>query len=73
MSERKYRRGDRVQFWFVNRTVQGTVREDRGPLGIGGRRLYLIEFRPSSVDDDLFQIELPAADFEPAPAAARPA
>lgn len=73
MSERKYRRGDRVQFWYVTRTVQGTVREDRGPLGIGGRHLYLIEFVNDRVENTTAEIELPAAEFEPAPAVANPA
>jgi hypothetical protein len=36
--------GDLVSFLFGNGTVTGQVVEDRGCLGIGGRRLYGIKF-----------------------------
>ncbi len=36
--------GDFVSFFFGNWTVTGKIVEDRGCLGIGGRRLYGIRF-----------------------------
>ena len=43
-SERKFRPGDRVRFEFGVRWVRAVVTED-GPIGVGGRRLYGVEFR----------------------------
>jgi hypothetical protein len=64
MSERRFRKGDRVQFRFGIRSLQGEVKEDRGPIGIKGRRLYLVEFRigPESIDPSL--VELPAEELQ---------
>lgn len=45
--------GDTVSFRFGEDTVVGTVTEDRGNIGVRGRRLYRVEF-----DDKRF-IELP--------------
>jgi hypothetical protein len=39
-----FKKGDRVSFLFGAGTVTGEVVEDRGRLGIGGRRLYGIRF-----------------------------
>jgi hypothetical protein len=39
-----FRVGDRVRFHFVDRPVEGTIVEDRGPLAKGGQRLFRIEF-----------------------------
>lgn len=64
MSERKFRRGDRVRFHFVNRFVEGVVKEDRGPIGRGGRRLFLVEFLPERYAESPFHIELPAEDLQ---------
>jgi hypothetical protein len=67
MSERKYKVGDAVQFpWGPRgeRFVQGVIREDRGPLGIGGRHLYGIEFHTGLDDEPPSYIELPAVEFE---------
>jgi hypothetical protein len=60
MSETHFRKGDRVQFQFVSRHVQGVVKEDRGPIGINGRRLCLISFPLESTSPTLAEIELPA-------------
>lgn len=64
MSERRYRKGDQVKFDFGTRTVQGEIKEDRGPIGMNGRRLYLIEFRLGPNGESVSHIELPAVDFE---------
>ncbi len=60
MAERRFHRGDVVEFDFGIYHVQGVVREDRGPIGIGGRRLYLLEFRKSPRSETVDEIELPA-------------
>jgi hypothetical protein len=39
----KFRLFDRVQFQWGGKTVWGTIREDRGSIGIDGRRLYYID------------------------------
>ena len=64
MPEPRFRKGDRVRFRFGIRSVQGEVKEDRGPIGIKGRRLYLVEFRiePESISPSL--VELPAEDLQ---------
>lgn len=59
----QFRQGDRVKFRLAGRAVQGLVREDRGPIGIKGRHLYLIEFRTEPQSPS--QIELPAEELEP--------
>ena len=64
MSEGKFKKGDRVEFWFGTRTVQGVVKEDRGPLGIKGRHLFLIEFSPFRLAESPSLIELPAVELQ---------
>jgi hypothetical protein len=65
MPETRFRKGDLVQFQYsIYPAVQGVVKEDRGPLGIGGRRLYLIEFRHGRYAEALSYIELPAEDLQ---------
>ncbi len=63
-SERKFRVGDIVRFVFGVTKVEGTIIEDRGPIGVGGRRLYRIRFQ-FQLDEEPMYIELPAADIEP--------
>ena len=62
MPEIRFCKGDRVRFGWGLGTVQGVVKEDRGPIGINGRRLYAVEFLRGR--DDLTTAELPAADLE---------
>lgn len=58
-----FRVGDRVRFHFGNRMVEGRIIEDRGPIGVGGRRLYGIEF---DVDRDYRAVlELPREEIQP--------
>lgn len=61
-NKRSIRVGDIVQFRFGTLMVNGVVREDRGPIGVGGRRLYLIHFSPEPYYAS--SIELPADEFE---------
>lgn len=65
MPEPSYHKGDLVQFRLGIRVVQGIVKEDRGPIGIKGRHLYLVEFLPESRGDTLARVELPAAELQP--------
>ena len=62
MAKVKFRKGDRVRFRFPTQSVEGFVKEDRGPIGIGGRHLYLVEFHldPESPS----HVELPAVELE---------
>lgn len=64
MPETRFRKGDVVRFQFGVRTVQGPIKEDRGPIGIKGRRLYLIEFPIDPTTPTFAEIELPAEDLE---------
>jgi hypothetical protein len=54
--------GDRVRLQWGFHDVDGVVVEDRGPLGVGGRRLYAIRFRLQFSEEDRI-IELPASEF----------
>jgi hypothetical protein len=61
-SEDEVRVGITVQFRYGSQKVIGTVKEDRGSIGRGGRRLYLITFE--SEPKCLSNIELPADQLE---------
>ncbi len=60
MPEIKFHKGDRVKFRFGIYSVEGVVKEDRGPIGIKGRHLYRVEFRFGPHGESLSHIELPA-------------
>src|SRR5688572_15005364 len=60
-----YRVGDRVKFTFGTAHAEGAIVEYRGPLGVGGRRLWGIEFRLDDVSDAMY-IELAEEEFSPA-------
>ncbi len=60
MSKHAFQLGQRVTFKYGTRDVQGFVKEDRGPIGMKGRVLYLVEFRPESQSPCVSHIELPA-------------
>ncbi|MBI1916198.1 MAG: hypothetical protein HYS12_15910 [Planctomycetes bacterium] len=62
----KFKVGDRVLFPRPCGKVEGVVVEDRGPLGVGGRRLYGLhyEFLPGETR----YTERPEVDLTPAPA-----
>lgn len=64
MAETRYRKGDLVRFRWGTGSMQGVVREDRGPIGVKGRRLYLVEFHLDSEPDVPSLIELPAVDMQ---------
>ena len=60
MSEQRFRTGQSVTFKIGSRSVQGIVKEDRGPIGRKGRVLYLVEFRREGQSPYVSHIELPA-------------
>ena len=62
MSSRTVRVGDEVRFRLAGRTVVGKVREDRGPIGVSGRNLYLIAYEMGK--GNLYLIELPRDEIE---------
>jgi hypothetical protein len=54
--------GDKVKFRLGGRDAVGQVREDRGPIGVGGRRLYLVVYELGR--DNWYSVEMPAAEIE---------
>jgi hypothetical protein len=64
MPEIRFRKGDLVRFQFGTRSIQGVVKEDRGPIGIKGRHLYLVQFRAEARGDTISLIELPADELQ---------
>lgn len=64
-----YKVGDRVRFPFGSGEAVGTVVEDRGCLGVGGRRLYGIKFLVEP--GDLLYVELGESEMTPIPNAGR--
>jgi len=64
MPERQFRKGDLVTFRLGTRSIRGVVKEDRGPIGVKGRHLYLIEFRAEPQSDSLSLIELPGEQLQ---------
>lgn len=55
--------GDVVTFLFGNGRATGQIIEDRGCLGIGGRRLYGIRFEINPGFGDQSYIEVPEVDL----------
>ena len=60
MSKKTFHTGQLVTFKYGTRSVQGTIKEDRGPIGMKGRVLYLVEFPSEAPSSELSRIELPA-------------
>jgi hypothetical protein len=58
-----YKVGDIVSYLFGNGYVNGKIVEDRGCLGVGGRRLYGIRFELYPGDDSY--VELPEVELTP--------
>lgn len=52
--------GQKVQVPMGTSNLVGEVAEDRGPIGVEGRRLYRIVIQ---LDDELVNLELPADEF----------
>jgi hypothetical protein len=62
MSQRIIRVGDEARFRLAGRTVVGKIWEDRGPIGVGGRHLYLIAYEMGKGNP--YAIELPRDEIE---------
>jgi len=60
-----FRVGDKVKFQFGVGIVNATILEDRGEIGVGGRRLYRV-FVPR--DPDPMEFEVPGEVLQPASA-----
>ena len=68
MSTAELRVGDYVHFSYGAETMNGRIVEDRGPIGMKGRRLYLVSFWPQHRVES--RVELPADELafaEPPP------
>jgi hypothetical protein len=61
-SERELGIGVNVRFTYGHRDVIGNIKEDRGAIGKGGRRLYRITFQ--SEPGHYSEIELPADSLQ---------
>lgn len=59
----KFKVGEHIRFHYVVDVVDGLIVEDRGPIGVGGRRLYGITFNKNPGQDSY--IELPEVDIMP--------
>jgi hypothetical protein len=62
MSSKRIRVGDKVRIHMGVRTIVGQVTEDRGPIGIGGRRLYRVDYELDK--GNWYLTELPADEIE---------
>jgi hypothetical protein len=62
MTSANLRVGDEVRFRLAGRIVVGKVREDRGSIRIGRRRLYLIAYEMGK--DNPYTIELSRDEIE---------
>lgn len=60
----RFKVGDRIRFAMGVRRASGVIVEDRGLIGVGGRRLYSIRMRVVASDDLVF--ELPEDDLRSA-------
>jgi hypothetical protein len=63
MNSKPIRIGDRVKINFGGGIMFGRIKEDRGPLGVGGRRLYGILIDVAK-DEIVPYVEMPAEEFE---------
>ena len=54
--------GSKVRFPFGALEITGTVIEDRGNLGIGGRRLLRVRYEIEGVDEPL-ETEMPVEEL----------
>jgi hypothetical protein len=59
--EHRFHVGDTISFIFGTKRVRGVIVEDRGPIGMGGRRLFLVEV-PRKYTDPM-RLELPAEEM----------
>ena len=58
-----FQEGDHVSFLYGSGRVEGIITEDRGNLGVGGRRIYAVRAPMEGSAADL-EIELPVEDLQ---------
>lgn len=58
----KFHVGDRVTFRLADYPFHGIISEDRGPLGVGGRRIYQIQ---ADYGHEVLAIELGEGSLSP--------
>lgn len=63
MSEARFHKGQPVSFRMGMREVNGIVKEDRGRIGVNGRRLYAVEYTGPLGSPNPSLIELPASEL----------
>jgi hypothetical protein len=66
----KFRVGDQVRILHGFRGMTGEVVEDRGPIGVHGRRLYAVKIRLDPWNE--YSSELPEESLEAADNSAKP-
>lgn len=66
----RFRVGDRVRAVSGFTGAVGTILEDLGPLGVGGRRFYQVHFVPAEGDD--VRIDWPEDELLPLEPGAEP-
>lgn len=64
MNNPEFQPGQTVEFTYALRSVRGVVKENRGPIGVNGRVLYLVEFQPERHSSHIARIELPAVELK---------
>jgi hypothetical protein len=58
-----YREGDRVRLLWGLTSVEGVIIEDRGNIGVGGRRIYHVRVQPEDNITEPMVIAAPAEDL----------
>jgi len=61
-SARSFQVGDRVTFNLGDKQITGTIVEDRGRIGVKGRRLFAVRAKLDRVADSV--IEIPAEELK---------
>jgi len=65
ITKNNFKVGDLVTVRLGMTTWRSRIVEDRGPIGVNGRRIYRVEF-PGGKDEPQQFIEVPAESLQPA-------
>jgi hypothetical protein len=68
----RFRVGDWVSFLYGRRRVQAQIIEDRGPLGVNGRRIYRVRLDLEDAESTSFEVSEEDLEGATAPAAPNP-
>lgn len=63
----RFRVDDKVAFTFGTRRVKGFIVEDRGPLGVNGRRIYGVRLDMDPFDSVFLELPEDALELSPEP------